>query len=103
MSTSRHTQHADLRGLNARHQPTPWPWIVMAIFWLLAMWAGMQHLDAEAAADAQRLHHARQQQKEADRIHNAALQACTDTHGPQAAYWWEGSTQICAREAAHQE
>ena len=101
--TSRHTQHADLRGLNARHQPTTWPWIVMAMFWMLTLWAAMQHLDAEAAADAQRLHQARQQQKEADRIHNAALQACTDTHGPQAAYWWEGSTLVCARESAHQE
>lgn len=102
--TSRHTQHADLRGLNARHQPTPWPWIVMAIFWLLAMWAGIQHMDAEAAADAQRLHHARQQQKEADRIHNAALQACTDKpHNPDSSYFFDGTTLTCTREAAHQE
>lgn len=101
---NRYTQHADLRGLNARNQPTPWTWIAMAIFWMLALWAGMQHLDAEAAADDNRLHMARQQQKEADRLHNAALRACTDKpHDPDSSYFFDGTTLTCTRESANTE
>ena len=106
--TSRHTQHADLRGLNARHQSTPWPWIVMAIFWLLTLWAGMQHLDAEAAAEAQAIAQKNAAQKpprqhatHATHVDRIAAEVCRSSHGPDAAHYWDTSgVLVCAATRA---
>lgn len=87
-------------------RPTHWPWVVMALFWLLALWAGMQQLDAQAAADAQHIAQKQAAQKARDaaikhptKLDQAAHAVCRESHGLNATHWWDGGVLVCARDA----
>lgn len=85
------------RYLPPGHQPSAAPWIVMALLWLCTVYGYVMQQDAADAAQAERLSAARSAQKHADRIERAANAVCTESHGPGAAHWWDGSVLVCAR------
>lgn len=65
---------------------------------IMATIFGMQVLDGEANANAARLHVARAVQIDQQRIERTAQAVCEDSHGPNAAHWWDGPVLVCAAE-----
>lgn len=88
--------------------PNPWPWVAYFIFSMLALFAGVQVLDQQAAAQAQHIAEkkaaqkkARQEQQHATKLDRAAAAVCRDSHGPDAVHWWDDSgVLVCAATRA---
>lgn len=85
--------------------PNPWPWVAYFIF---SMFAGVQVLDQQAAAQAQHIAEkkaaqkkARQEQQHATKLDRVAAEVCRDSHGPDAVHWWDDSgVLVCAATRA---
>ena len=72
-------------------EPPSTPWIVMAIFWGLCLWAGVQWMDGHDAEKAAYLADKRAAQKLADQLDHrdrSASEFCKSTHGKHAVFQW---------------
>ena len=88
--------------------PNPWPCAAYFIFSMLALFAGVQILDQQAAAKAQHIAEkkaaqkkARQEQQHATKLDRVAAEVCRESHGPDAVHWWDDSgVLVCAATRA---
>lgn len=82
-----------------------WPWIVMGLFMLLALYGGTAVLDAQAEEQAKTLAEKRATQRKARQhathVERIAAEVCRESHGPDAAHYWDTSgVLVCAATRA---
>jgi hypothetical protein len=80
---------------------SPWPWIIMCLFMLLALYCGTAVLDAQAEEQAKTLAEKRAAQRKARQhathVDQIAAEVCRDSPSPEATHYWHTSSElVCA-------